>query len=63
MASLFHVFPHGVWNLLWTLLSSRLSVSLGHDFLHPPGLADLSMLSLRGLLNLVVALFSKTSTE
>ena len=57
LASLFCVFSSAIWNQFIDHLS-------GHDFHHLLGdLAHLLVLGVRGLPNLIVALFSKTHTE
>lgn len=61
LASLFPCLSQCDLESFYWLHSSHLSALSGH-FHHLPGLADL-LISIRGLLNLIVLIFSTTSTE
>ena len=65
LASLFYVFSNAIWNQFIDHLFQVICLHLsGHDFHHLlVDLAHLLVLGIRGLPNLIVALFSKTHTE
>ena len=65
LASLFYVFSNAIWNQFIDHLFQVVGLHLsGHDLHHLlADLAHLLVLGVRGLPNLIVALFSKTHTE